>query len=221
MAESLWLAAAAAVLWGILSILLSPCHLASIPLLIGFITSQENANRQRVFSLSLTFAIGILMTIAAIGLVTALMGRLLGDVGTAGNILVAGIFVVIGLYLMDLISLPWNGLRLSSGRSSGLLAALVLGLLLGIGLGPCTFAFMAPVLGVVFRTATTNMATSVILLFAFAVGHCTVIVVAGVLANRIGEYLNWAERSKVAMYVKRTCGFLVILGGVYVVWKLF
>jgi cytochrome c-type biogenesis protein len=219
LAQSFWLATLAALTWGFLSILLSPCHLASIPLLIGFITSQEGATRQRVFSLSLVFALGILVTIAAIGLATAMLGRLMGDVGTLGNILVAAVFVVIGLYLMDVISLPWTGFRLSTNKYSGLLAALVLGLLFGIGLGPCTFAFMAPVLGVVFRTAASNVGGAITLLAAFAIGHCTVIVVAGVLAKRIGDYLNWSQKTRIASYVKRICGFLVILGGAYMIWK--
>lgn len=214
------IAAAAALAWGILSILLSPCHLASIPLLIGFITSQESATRRRVFALSTMFAVGILITIAAIGLVTALLGRLLGDVGLIGNILVAAIFFFIGLYLMDIIPLPWNGLQLSTQRYSGLLAAFVLGLLFGIGLGPCTFAFMAPVLGVVFATATTNIAASILLLAAFALGHCAVIVIAGVLANRIGDYLNWSQKTGIAVWIKRICGLLVVLGGVYMLWRL-
>ncbi len=218
---SFWIAAVAALTWGFLSILLSPCHLASIPLLIGFITSQENPTRQRVFALSAMFALGILITIAAIGLITALLGRLLGDVGLIGNILVAAIFFFIGLYLMDLMPVNWNGLQLSTQRFTGLPAALVLGLLFGIGLGPCTFAFMAPVLGVVFQTATTNLSASISLLTAFALGHCAVIVVAGMLASRIGEYLHWTERSHIALWVKRACGLLVILGGVYMLWKLF
>ena len=83
------------------------------------------------------------------------------------------------------------------------------------------FAVVAPVLGVVFQTATTNTVGALMLLAAFAVGHCAVIVAAGVLANRIGEYLKWTEKSKVAAYTKRICGFLVILGGVYMVWKMF
>ena len=219
--QSFWLATLAALMWGFLSILLSPCHLASIPLLIGFITSQEDVSRQRVFSLSLLFATGILVTIAAIGLITAMAGRLLGDVGLIGNLLVAAIFFFIGLYLMDVISVPWSGFQFSTTRYSGLLAALVLGLLFGIGLGPCTFAFMAPVLGIVFQTATTNVAGAVILLSAFALGHCAVIVAAGVLAGRIGSYLNWSQQSGIAVWVKRVCGLLVVAGGVYMVWKLF
>lgn len=219
--QSFWIATLAALMWGFLSILLSPCHLASIPLLIGFITSQESPSRQRVFYLSSMFALGILVTIAVIGLITALLGRLLGDVGMVGNILVAAVFLFIGLYLMDLMPISWNGLQLSTQRFSGLPAALVLGLLFGIGLGPCTFAFMAPVLGVVFQTATTNVGGSVTLLAAFALGHCAVIVMAGVLANRIGEYLNWSQKTGIALWIKRICGFLVVLGGVYMVWKLF
>jgi cytochrome c-type biogenesis protein len=216
-----WIAMLAAVLWGIASILLSPCHLASIPLLIGFITSQENPTRKRVFALSTTFAVGILATIAVMGIITALMGRLLGDIGIIGNVLMAVIFFVMGLYLMDILPLNWSGLQLSTQKFSGLPAALILGLLFGIGLGPCTFAFMAPVLGVVFQTATTNFLSAISVLAAFAVGHCSVIIAAGVLANRIGEYLNWTEKSKIATTVKRICGLLVILGGVYMIWKLF
>jgi cytochrome c-type biogenesis protein len=219
--QSFWIASGAALLWGIASILLSPCHLASIPLLIGFISSQESATRKRVLSLSLVFALGILITIAVLGIVTAMLGRLMGDIGTGGNIAVALLFVVIGLFLMDLIPITWSGLRLSAGKFSGLPAALVLGLLFGIGLGPCTFAFMAPVLGVVFQTATTNVGASVTLLAAFALGHCTVIVIAGVLANRIGDYLNWSQKTGIARYIKRICGFLVVLGGIYMIWKLF
>ncbi|HEY3295315.1 MAG TPA: cytochrome c biogenesis protein CcdA [bacterium] len=221
LAASLWLGIVAAVFWGIASILLSPCHLASIPLLIGFISSQESANARRVFWLSVTFALGILVTIAAIGLATAMLGRLLGDIGMVGNVLVALVFLAIGLYLMDILPLSWNGLHFSGQSYSGLLSALTLGLIFGIGLGPCTFAFMAPVLGVVFKTATTNVGGAVTLLGAFALGHCAVIVVAGVLASRIGDYLSWTERSGVTRWIKRICGALVILGGLYMVWKLF
>ena len=38
----LWIAVTAALAWGLLSILLSPCHLASIPLIVGFISGQGN-----------------------------------------------------------------------------------------------------------------------------------------------------------------------------------
>ncbi|MBU4460318.1 MAG: cytochrome C biogenesis protein, partial [Verrucomicrobia bacterium] len=60
-------ALSAALGWGILSILLSPCHLASIPLIVGFINDQGRVTIRRAFGLALLFSVGILITIAGIG----------------------------------------------------------------------------------------------------------------------------------------------------------
>jgi cytochrome c-type biogenesis protein len=95
----------AAFIWGILSILLSPCHLSSIPLIVGFINGKGKVSTRRAFWLSLLFAVGILITIGLIGVVTGLLGRMLGDIGRFGNYLVAGIFFLVGLYLLDIIPL--------------------------------------------------------------------------------------------------------------------
>ena len=156
MTGAIWLALLASFGWGVLSILLSPCHLSSIPLVVGFISSQGKISVSRTFYISLVFSVGILITIAAIGIITASLGRLMGDVGSIGNYLVAGIFFLVGLYLLDIIKFDWNNIGLKQTKAKGLLAALILGLLFGIALGPCTFAYMAPVLGVVFQTAQSN-----------------------------------------------------------------
>lgn len=207
--------------WGILSILLSPCHLSGIPLVIGFITSQGNISIKKTFYISLVFATGILITIAVIGLITASLGRLMGDIGVYGNYIVAGIFFLIGLYLLDVIKLPWDTTGPKTTRKKGLLAALTLGLLFGIGLGPCTFAYMAPILGIVFQVARSNLIYSIVLLLAFGIGHCAVIVLAGTLTKKVQLYLNWSEGSKVILYIKKTCGVLVISGGVYMIYNLY
>ena len=75
------IALTASVAWGILSIVLSPCHLASIPLIVGFISEQGQVTARRAFWTSTLFAVGILITIAAIGAITAAAGRMMGDVG--------------------------------------------------------------------------------------------------------------------------------------------
>ena len=214
---AVWVAVFASFAWGVLSILLSPCHLSSIPLVVGFISSQGKISISRTFYISLVFAVGILITIAAIGIITASLGRLMGDVGSIGNYLVAGIFFLIGLYLLDIIKFDWNNLGLKQTKAKGLLAALILGLLFGIALGPCTFAYMAPVLGVVFQTAQTNYLLAVLFLLAFGIGHCSVIVGAGTLTGKVQKYLNWSEESKTILWTKRICGILVIFGGIYLI----
>ncbi|MGQ9642852.1 MAG: cytochrome c biogenesis CcdA family protein [Ignavibacterium sp.] len=219
--DNFWIAVLASFGWGVLSILLSPCHLSSIPLIVGYISSQGKISVARTFNISLIFAVGILITIAAIGIITASLGRLMGDVGTVGNYLVAGIFFLVGLYLLDIIKINFNSFGMRQTKTKGLLAALILGLLFGIALGPCTFAYMAPVLGVVFQTAQTNYLLAVIFLLAFGIGHCSVIVGAGTLTGKVQKYLNWSEGSKTILWIKRICGVLVILGGVYLIYTTF
>ena len=212
------IALGAAFAWGILSILLSPCHLASIPLIVGFIDEQGRISTRRAFLISTLFAVGILLTIGAIGAITAAAGRMMGDVGRYGNYFVAAIFFVVGLHLLGVIPMPWSGPGQLGMKRKGMLAAFILGLVFGIALGPCTFAYMAPMLGVTFKLAATNIGYGILLLAVYGVGHCSVIVVAGTSTELVQRYLNWNEESKGAAILKKVCGVLVLLAGVYLIY---
>ena len=212
------MAIGAAFVWGVLSIILSPCHLASIPLIVGFIDEQGRISTKRAFVISTLFAVGILITIGAIGAITAAAGRMMGDVGKYGNYFVALIFFVVGLHLLDVIPMPWSGPGRVGMKRKGMLAAFILGLVFGIALGPCTFAYMAPMLGVTFKLATTNLLYGVLLLLVYGIGHCSVIVLAGTSTELVQRYMNWNEHSKGAVILKKTCGVLVLLGGAYLIY---
>ena len=209
----------AAFVWGVLSILLSPCHLASIPLIVGFIDEQGRISTKRAFLISTLFAVGILITIAAIGAITAAAGRMMGDVGKYGNYFVAIIFFVVGLHLLGVVPMPWTGPGQVGIRRKGMLAAFILGLVFGIALGPCTFAYMAPMLGVTFKLASTNLFYGVLLLLIYGIGHCSVIVFAGTCTELVQRYMSWNEKSKGTVIVKRVCGVLVLLGGIYLIYS--
>jgi len=212
------IAIAASFVWGILSILLSPCHLASIPLIVGFIDEQGRISTKRAFWISTLFAVGILITIGAIGAVTAAAGRMMGDVGKYGNYFVAIVFFLVGLHLLDVIPMPVSGPGQVGMKRKGMLAAFILGLVFGIALGPCTFAFMAPMLGVTFKLASTNLVYGILLLLIYGLGHCSVIVFAGTFTEIVQRYMNWNERSRGAIILRRICGVLVILGGLYLIY---
>ena len=214
------IALTASFVWGVLSILLSPCHLASIPLIVGFIDKQGRISTKRAFLIASLFSSGILITIAAIGLITGLLGRMLGNIGHYGNYIVAVIFFIIGLHLLEIIPLPFLGKSSQPAfKKKGLLAGFILGLVFGIALGPCTFAYMAPMLGVTFALASTNLAYGVLLLLVYGIGHCSVIVFAGTFTEVVQHYLNWNEKSKGTVIIKKICGVLVILGGIYLIWS--
>jgi cytochrome c-type biogenesis protein len=213
------IALSAAFIWGILSILLSPCHLASIPLIVGFINGQGRISTRRAFVISTLFAVGILITIATIGVITAAAGRLLGDVGKFGNYFVAVIFFVVGLHLLGVIPMPWSGSGRVGMKRKGMLAAFIIGLVFGIAVGPCTFAYMAPMLGVTFKLASTNLSYGILLLLTYGIGHCSVIVLAGTSTELVQHYMNWSEKSKGTAIVRKICGILVLLGGIYLIYR--
>lgn len=211
-------ALAAAALWGVASMLLSPCHLAGIPLIVGFINGQGPADGRRAFALSSLFALGILVTIALIGVLTTALGRIAGDLGPWAYYLVAAVFLFMGLYLLEVIPAPWSSPGQVPLRGKGLIPALLLGLIFGIALGPCTFAYMTPVLGLAFSTAASAPLFAVALLLAYGIGHCAVIIAAGAASGWVQRYLNWSGRSRGALRFRQGCGALVIAFGLYLIW---
>ena len=212
------MALAAALLWGVLSILLSPCHLASIPLIIGFINDQGQTTPARAALTSLLFSSGILITIAIIGALTAAAGRMMGDIGGAANYAVATVFFYVGLGLLGVVPLGWKKPAHAGEKRKGMLGAFLLGLIFGIALGPCSFAYMAPLLGITFKLGAENPAYAGSLLLAYGIGHSGVIALAGISTGWVQTYRDWNRESHGAQRLKSACGVLVLLGGLYLLY---
>ena len=212
-----WLAVLAAAGWGVASLVLSPCHLASIPLIVGFIAERKDTTPRQALGYALLFALGILLSIAAVGGATAAAGRMLGDVGPWTNYAVAAVLLLVGLHLLEILPLPWER-GLSLPRFQGKAAALLLGLIFGVALGPCTFAYLAPILGVIFGVARTQPGFAVLLLLAYGVGHCALIVAAGVSVEKVQQVLDWHGNTPGAHWLRRASGLLVLAGAGWLVW---
>ncbi|MGB6867502.1 MAG: cytochrome c biogenesis protein CcdA [Candidatus Aminicenantaceae bacterium] len=215
------IAIGASFIWGILSIILSPCHLTSIPLIIGYLSNQRELSTKKAFQLSTVFSVGILISIAVIGGITAAAGRILGDIGKLGNYVVAMVFLIFGLNLLGILPLNFPGLGRIKSQRKGYFSVLSLGLVFGLALGPCTFAFMAPMLGIVFNMTAKNLPYGLVLLSAFAIGHCAVIIAAGTSTRLVQQIIRWDEQSKGIATVRKICGILVLLGGIYLVYSTF
>ena len=103
-------------------------------------------------------------------------------------------------------------------KKKGGMAALLMGLFFGIALGPCTFAFLAPMIAVAFTVGSENLAFGTLLLLVYGVGHTAVIVLAGTFTELVQRYLDWNENSRGPVVLRRVCGALVILAGLYLLW---
>jgi len=213
--ESAGIALAVAFAWGLASILLSPCHLASIPLIVGYVNGGELPAVRRAFVLSTAFACGVVVAVAAVGAVTWWLGRLVGDLGGFENYLLVGLLALFGLMLLDVVPLPALWQPRSSERR-GFAGALLLGSLYGVGLGPCTFAFAAPVIVLVFAEAGPRPWLAAGLLIAFALGHSVVLVAAGTAGDRVGKLLGSTGRTRRLGVLRKACGGLLLVAAGYV-----
>ncbi len=210
----------AAFAWGILSVALSPCHLSSVPLVVAYMSGGEEfpAGRRSLW-LASAFAAGILASIALVGVATAAAGRMLGDVGRLGNWLVALVFFAVGLNLLGVLPLPTLGSTRASPGRRGASGALLLGLVFGVALGPCTFAFLAPLLGIAFHASGTGgAARGVLLVVLYGLGHAATIALAGTSIQSVSRWLAWRTGARGVSVVKAVAGAAVILGGADVIW---
>lgn len=201
-------------LWGMISVLFSPCHLASIPLIVAYVAGQERALKPRQAGYySVAFTLGLFITIAMIGIICALLGRMLGDVGNYWQVPVGLILVWVALGMLGVEKCSMSGSLLHHLNLKGIFGAFALGLSYGVFSGSCTFGFIAPILAII--TIQQKMVSGIIFILLFAVGHCLPIVAAGsstALVRGILENQSWQKSSN---WFRKGAGVFIGLLGIY------
>lgn len=216
---SLGMALGASLLWGLLSVVLSPCHLASLPLLVAFLAGQQQLTAKRAVGLSALFGLGNFIVLGLLGVICAALGRLAGDVGGLVNYAAALVLVAVGLHLLGVIPMEWGQTIPTKLKLTGALGALILGLFFGAALGPCTFAYLAPVLALSAKAGAVSLARGALLTLAFALGHCLVLVAVGSSVAMVQKLVDWNSKSKTALGLRAACGALLVLGAAYLVYS--
>ena len=195
----------------------SPCILASIPLVIGFVGGYAGGNKKQAFFYSLTFVVGLAVIMSILGAVASLMGTMFGQVGAYCYFVVAVILIVMGLQLSGLINLKMGGASQKFlPQRTGLIGALILGALFGLVLSPCA----SPVLAVILTLAAVKgeVAYGSTLLFAYALGQGTLIILAGTFTGVIESFLQ-SKGAKFGTIMQRVAGFLIFLVGAYIFFQ--
>ncbi|KAF0156929.1 MAG: thiol:disulfide interchange protein DsbD [Syntrophaceae bacterium] len=184
------LAFVAAYLGGLV-ISFTPCTYPLIPITVGFIGAQGASSKLRGFLLSLFYVLGLAVTYAALGAVAALSGKLFGQMQTTPLVyfIMANVCLIMGLSMLDVfkisIPIPQRMMKYSGGGKKGFIASFLLGAASGFVIGPCT----APALGVLlgFVALQTHVLLGIGLLFVFAFGMGTLLILVGTFAGFISS----------------------------------
>ena len=213
-AEGTAIAALGCFIWGMISVVFSPCHLASIPLIVAYVGGQETLLKPRQAAYySVAFTVGLFITIALIGIICALLGRMLGDVGNYWQILIGLVLVWVALGMLGVEKCSMSGNFLYKLNLRGMFGALVLGLAYGVLSGSCTFGFIAPILAIV--TVQGKVATGVLFILLFALGHCLPIVVAGSSTAAVKRVLESSRWQGAGNWFRKGAGVLIGVLGLY------
>jgi cytochrome c-type biogenesis protein len=208
------LAAIGCFLWGIVSVLFSPCHLASIPLIVGYVAGQDKPVSGRAAAgYALLYTAGMFISITLVGLVCIGLGRMLGDVGPWWSVAVGILLLWFGLGMLGVATCRMPGGDLLKIKIKGLLGAFVLGLAYGILSGSCTFGFIAPILALI--TTQKQVATGIVLLMLFALGHCLPIALAGSSITLVKRLVISGTMQTTSHWFRRAAGILIVGLGLY------
>lgn len=201
-------------LWGMVSVLFSPCHLASIPLIVSYVAGQNQiiAGRKAVLY-AVLFTVGLFITIATIGFICALLGRMLGDVGPYMNIVVGAILVWVSLDILGIAKCSMSNGLLAKIKVKGVLGAFILGLAYGILSGSCTFGFIAPILAII--TVQQKILTGVVFILLFGLGHCIPIALAGSSTALVKRFLANSTWQRGSTLFRKLAGLCIGALGIY------
>jgi cytochrome c-type biogenesis protein len=192
---------------------LTPCVYPMIPITAGILsgTSAGQASRARAVRLTLTYATGLALFYALLGLIAGLTGSLFGTVSASpwARFVIGNLLLVFGLAMLDVfpLSAPRRVLAWAAGLSGGSYPAVfLLGATSGIVAAPCGAPAFAAVLTWV---ATTRSATlGFLYLFVFSLGMTALLVVVGLFSGSLATL----PRAGVWMVVIKKGAGLIMLG---------
>jgi len=194
----------------------SPCVLATIPLVIGYVGGYSEGDRRKAVLYSLMFILGLSLTFTVLGAIASVIGGLFGIISRTWYFVVGGIAVVMGLHLIGLFE--WNlpiPIHLQPKRR-GILGAFLLGLFFGIISSPCATPVLALIL--TFVATKGEVAYGASLLFIYALGHCALIFLAGTATGFVENFVKSKGISNVTAWGKRIGGSIVVFAGIYLIY---
>lgn len=186
----------------------NPCVLVAAPLVVGF-TGGTEQGRHHPALLSGLFVLGLAASFTLLGLVAAVTGTLLGDVGWGWKAALGLALLAIGLHLLGAFRLPTPSARhLGRFQGSGLLGAFALGSLTGTLSAPCATPALAAVLTLV--AYQKRVVWGGVLLFAYALGHVLLLFLAGVSSGWASRLAQSRVSRTLGVWLPRLMGALLV-----------
>ena len=196
-----------------LALNLTPCVYPLIPITIGYFGSQSGSSTGRRAALSSLYVLGIAITYSALGVFSALSGKLFG-----AWLQHPAVLIFFALLMLVMASSMFGAFELQapqfitkrSGGQAGLAGALTMGLVIGIVAAPCVGPFVISLIALVSSLQSPFL--GFLMFFVLAIGLGLPYLFLGIFASaatsipRSGEWM---------LQVKKAMGFILIAMAFY------
>ena len=198
----------------------SPCSLAMLPIVIGYIGGYGDNDDKKIFWQLMSFILGSALVFSAIGVICAVTGHVFKSLaGDYFILIISSLLLALGLNLIGVLDLNFptliNKIPQNSNNSK-ILYPMLLGAVFAIAGTPCSTPILAGIMS--FATMTDSIILAVIMLFAFALGQGIILVVAGMFTNvvkKIGKIVSLSE------IMIKVSGGLLVLVSLYLFYRVF
>jgi len=195
----------------------SPCVLATIPLVVGFVGGYSDGNRLKAFRYSLAFILGLSLTFTAFGAAAGLLGTMFGTLGGWWYVAAGAVAVLMGLRMMGVYEFHLPIRRDFKPKQGGLVGAFLLGLFFGVVSSPCATPVLVVLLTLV--AGKGEVLYGIALLFCYAIGHCLLMLFAGTFTGFVEGFVKARGIVNFSLWAKRLSGAVVTLAGGWFVWQ--
>ena len=198
----------------------TPCVYPLIPIIVGVVGTAKEKAKWKNFILSFSYVLGIAFTFSILGMIAAMTGMLFGQLQSSplAHLIVANIMILFGLALLGVITLPTFLLskvgvgKVIKGRSA--LSVFLMGAVSGFVAAPCTAAVLGALLAYV--ATTQNAVFGFTLLFTFAMGLGTLLILIGTFA---GILASLPKSERLMLIMEKVLAFGMILLGEYFIFR--
>jgi len=190
----------------------SPCIMSMVPVVLGYVGAFGAENKKRNLIQVLFLVLGLATSFAALGIVAVLLGGVFGSIGKGAPLFLGAVLIIMGLNLMQLVKLPFQGLTRLPVKLNGLFGAFILGLFFGLAASPCASAVLVIILS--FVGVSQRIWLGGAMLFVYGLGHGIPLLIIGFAAGALRGFRSFSRYWDLTAYV---AGLLFVGLGVFMI----
>jgi len=199
---------------------LSPCSLAMLPLIIGYVGGYSKGTPFRTFLQLCCFILGTAIVFTVIGVVCALTGSVFASaMGGYFTLIIASLLLVMGLKLLEILDFETPTIikaMPTNSTNSIFLYPILLGITFALAGTPCSTPILAGIMA--FAAIGKNLSLAILMLFLFALGQGVILILAGLFTSSLKNMKSLAQFTE---FLPKISGVLLIGVSIFLYWKVF